>query len=558
MRPSSNNKQFFFVNNSESSIRLSKCPPQEKAAVQSYVQTGRKRPRNARRAEVTSRRFSSPRRFPETSATNISRRASSNSDRAGERGSAVTLGKHSSNLDTVHNGVLPDVPLVLAPLTYQTILSKRDPFNAASVPIDQSVAGLLHYYMYHYHPSLWPNELVLLRHGVYTFPDSVLDLMKTAIANKLTMYCLLSASVCRLRFVDRLPSSLPTGIENNYIREALRLMKSYVATVNLQEENTIKQCLICMIYLSSAESYRGDLSAAKAHLVPAARLLEPLGGLTYVKDDNLKGQLAMADLALASVELQPCLFDCSYNPGPACTLKLTAGELHVSYATSTAASLLTVPDSFIPLDLKALIKELVESHSVKSRILTSSMPPERAIEVTHWISLRNMAIRNRLLAWRTTDPRMHALRVSMIMWSLLFNISGRIKTVKMMAPTLRSILVDIPANRWQHSADIRLWISLLGLYCAKEGSEESAWFMNECSRLYSASNLLATSRLGSTDMVDKLESFQLKFFYDIPIQNSQTRILSEKLQLSFPRHLPQNHLAEDEFRIQGTLHQLGD
>lgn len=536
MQTTSNSKQFFFVNNSESSIRLSKSLPHEKAAVQSYVQTGRKRHRKVKRSEFATRiaiPSTQSQQVCITDATrNDSQPASSSANKTDDATLSLTQKKYGSNSALGEDGNLPDVPLILAPLTYQTLLSKRDPFDAASVPINQSVAGLLHYYMYHYHPSLWPNELVLLRDGVYTFPDSVLNIMKTAIANKLTMYCLLSATICRLQFVDQLPFPIAAGIENYYIGEALQLMSSYIATTKLQNASEIKQCVICMIYLSSAESYRGDSFAAKAHLVPAARILEPWGGLTYLEDGNLKGQLAMADLALACVHLEPSLFDCSYNPGPANTLHLTAGELHISYASSTASSLVDRHDSFVPQDLQVLIEELVESHSVKSQIVTSSMQPARAIEVTHWISLRNMAIRNRLLALRMTDPRIHALRVAMIMWSLLFNISGRIKTVKTMAPMLQSILIGIPAPDWTKDTDIRLWLLLLGFYCAKEGSEESLWFVNECRSLTSACGISTTSSGYSSSIVGQLETFQLQFFYDVPVQNSQTRNLAEKLQLT--------------------------
>ena len=89
----------------------------------------------------------------------------------------------------------------------------------------------------------------------------------------------------------------------------------------------LRQRLICIVFLIAAEAYRDEISAAETHLRAAVGLLERKGGLMWIQDENLRGQLAMGDLYLACVKLEPCLFNCDYDPGLASTLGLWEGEL---------------------------------------------------------------------------------------------------------------------------------------------------------------------------------------------------------------------------------------
>ncbi|OAL24021.1 hypothetical protein AYO20_10766 [Fonsecaea nubica] len=426
--------------------------------------------------------------------------------------------------------------------TSETILHRADPFDAASVRIDNAVAGLLHYYVYFYHPTLWPNEMTVLRQGVYTFQSAVNRIMRTVVEDSLTMYCLLSASASRLQFIDRLPSTAVAGKDDYYMRNALRLLRSRIETQPIQTYEQLRQLLICIVFLTSAECYRDDVAAATTHLQAAVDLLERNGGLMSIHDENLRGQLAMSDLYLACIRLKPCLFECDYDPGPASALCLGDHELSPVQSENSASFLLDRDTSIVPLALRTVIEQLVESHDVKSRLQTSSMSPSRALQVTHWITTRNMAIRNRLLALTTHDPRAHALRTAIIMWTLLaMNVTGRAKTVKVMAPMLKDILTQIPTTSpgWVGAQDIRLWILIVGFSCADEGSPVAEWFAAQCcafARSWSWSLGPTNSSLCRLDeglVTERLETFQRRgFFYDAHVQSPRTRKLARAISAS--------------------------
>lgn len=517
------------MNKSEKSLYLSKSLPQEKSAIQRHVQTDRKRSRNPKYPKVLTTADPSSESTDESSASQESSPSSQHISDSIERlestglphhSRTVTQNRHSHARKVTHRGD--------ASLDRHSSLYRHDPFDSGSVPINEAVAGLLHYYMFYYHPSQWPNEMVMMRKGVYIFKGGVLSVVRTAIADRLAMYCLLGAAACRLQFVDRHPCPLIAGRENYYIREALQLMSQYIAGSNFDDEDQLRQFLACIIFLNSAEAYRGDMSAARTHLKAAVQVLNGRGGLASVKDEHLQGQLAMADLFLGCVKLETCLFNCTYDPGPAEDLRLSDSELQTPCTIGTASSLLTRNDNFIPPKLTAIVQELLETHTVKNRIATSSMSPTRATQVMHWITMRNMAIRNRLLAFKTTDARNHALRIALIMWSLLtMTVTGRAKTVKIMAPDLKRCLSENPACQWLGNEDAQLWILIVGFCCATEGSEALAWFRSECCNLSCCWVSLDPEITTASYVSRQLEVFQCNFLFDLQVQRTSTHTLAQ-------------------------------
>jgi len=428
-----------------------------------------------------------------------------------------------------HIRVQQSQPLCGTSPTDQIVLSKIDSFETGSIKLDKTVANLLHYYVYFYHPTIWPNEMAVLRHGCYVFEGAVNNIMSTVMEDKLVMYCLLSAAASRFQFVDRLPSAEVTGKEGYYVQNALRLLRSRVGPATLQTSDELRRLLICIMFLTSAEAYRDQVLAAKTHLEAAVVLLKEKGGLQYVRDENLRGQLAMADLYLACIKLEPCLFDCAYDPGSASVLDIVDGELDQLECTVLGTSFLDRDLNILPSELSKLIEQVRETYSIRTRLRTSSMAASRVMEVTHWITTRNMAIRHRLLAFKTHDSRVHAVRVAMIMWTLLsMNVTGRTKTVKHMAVTLRLILAQISDLNWIDGLDIYLWILLVGFACAAEGSEVSVWYAEQGYCLGS-SLIPGCLEQGLVDEIAmQLEGFQLGFFFDPLVQQPRTRKLAQR------------------------------
>lgn len=581
--------QFYFINKSGKSTHLSQSSSTEKAAIQSHVQTGRRRSRRGRSVSFAAYARDKSNKGPENTSANASISASKpNSSNLGQQvNPPIKFGqeqhppkpKHQGGTGRLHNQHHPiklatpntsnarilfvhsrpnssqkdreledarrrahaareahrkrrahsDIP---SP-TSQAHLSKVDPFDTASVRVDNTVAGLLHYYVHFYHPTIWPNEMAVLRHGLYTFQGAVNHIVRMAIEDKLAMYCLLSASASRLQFIDRLPCPQVTGKEHYYLHNALQLLRSRIDTSVPQASEQLRQLLIFIVFLTSAEAYRDEISAAKTHLRAAVGLLKQKGGLMYVQDENLRGQLAMSDLYLACVELEPCLFDCDYDPGPVSALCLQEGELDPLCDDVTGNRWLNRDINILPLNLRVLIEQVIESYSVKARLQTFLMSASRVMEITHWISKRNMAIRHRLLALTTNNLNVHALRVSIIMWTLLtMNVTGRTKTVKVMAPMLRSILAGIPPSGWDGNKDIHFWILVVGFSCAVDGSEDSAWFVSQCCRFSSWQRPLGPAKATQNwdeSLAERLENFQRGFFFDAEVQRVRTKRLALQL-----------------------------
>jgi len=578
--------RFYFINKSENSTHLSQSSSTEQAAIQSHVQRGRRRSRRGKSVSFAAYAHFKSNKGPENSSTNtaISVSKPSSSHPVQQVNSSVKFAqekhppqpKHQGETEPLRNQYHPTklttpntsnarilfvysrpnrsqrdreledarrkahaareahrkrrARLCIPSPTSQSHLCKVDPFNTASVRVDNTVAGLLHYYIYYYHPTLWPNEMTVLRHGLYTFQGAVNHIIRMAIEDKLAMYCLLSASASRLQFIDRLPCPKVTGKEGYYLQNALRLLRSRIDASVPQASEQLRQLLICIVFLASAEAYRDEISAAKTHLRAAVGLLERKGGLMYIHDENLRGQLAMSDLYLACVKLEPCLFNCDYDPGPASALGLQEEELNPLWDEATANYLLNSDIHILPLNLRVLIEQVLESYSIKVRLQTSSMSASRAMEITHWITKRNMAIRHRLLALKTNDLNVHALRVSIIMWTLLtMNVTGRTKTVKVMAPMLRSILAGIPPSNGFSNKDINFWILLVGFSCTVEGSEDSAWYAKQCCRFSNWQRPADATQDWDESLAERLENFQRGFFFNAQVQRARTKRLALQL-----------------------------
>jgi hypothetical protein len=394
-------------------------------------------------------------------------------------------------------------------------LARHDPFHATAVDFDSTVSGLLYYYVHYYHPSLWPNEMAVLKAGMYTFHEAVRCLLQTVVANKMMMYCLLSAASCRMRYIDRLPSQDVSRQEEHYISSALSLMAQSITHIDL------RHALACIVFMVSADSYRSEYAAAKVHLEAAHALLEPLGGITAIDDEFLTGQLAMGDLFLACVRLEPCIFDCGYNPGVADTLHLSEVELSPYQPMVTR---------FSPKGRLAIpISQLTEAYSIRERLQIAHMSPSRAMQATRWITKRCMAIRHDLLTMRLTGAD-DALRIALIMWSLLsMNVTGRTKTVKLMAPALKSAIIR--TDFWPN-LDLKLWILLLGFQCGQEGSTTAKWCVGQLRTLYGPlvapeSSAMSEDRLA--DLTISMVTFQQGYLYDNVIQWPRTQRLASLL-----------------------------
>lgn len=462
---------FFFVNKSAASTHLSRSSADERSHLQRHVHAHCPRPGNKRLASG-----------PVSHETDVR---------------TPPVPKTRTAMKQLNSSFVP------GPASLTVVV--QEPFNAASVPLDGNVTGLMHYYVFYFHPAIWLNEMSLLRQGVYAFHDAVTLVFQTAVSNQMIMYCLLSAAACRLQYVDRLSSQVP-GQEDQYIHQAVSLMAKNVKTTDLH------QLLVCVMFMSLAESYRDGVDAACMHLRAAHGLLQP-HGLPAVRSEALQGQLAMDDWHLACVKLESCLFECSYDPGPASILTLREDELLARQPIADALLARRSP-------LIKSIRQLAEIYSVRCRINITEMSADRALAVLRWITKRTMTNRRHLLSLELEGVE-HALRVTLIMWSLpTMNVTGRAKTVKITAPKLRTALSGA------EEGDTRTWILLVGAQCAEHGSAAEIWFRHELYNHYSQSR---NSERSGTSLVDELIAFQKRYFFDEAVQRPRTMRLASTL-----------------------------
>jgi len=208
--------------------------------------------------------------------------------------------------------------------------------------------------------------------------------------------------------------------------------------------------------------------------------------------------------------------------------------------------------SSVSPEVKMLSSQIRETYILKRCLDTILMSPERALQTTHWITKRNMAIRNRLLSGfshssttaasasvfpspYTAHERRNQLiervvRAALIMYTLLsMNITGRVKTVKVMARHLERLfaplLVDTNSLAAQSSETavasdhgLLLWIVVIGYSCAQDNSDTEQWFAQQ----YQALNI----NVGCAEL-DQLEGMQSTFFYHVQIQRPRLQKLTE-------------------------------
>lgn len=363
----------------------------------------------------------------------------------------------------------------------------------------------------------------------HAFRSSVLPIVHTALEDELTMYCLLTAAVCRVRHHDRL--HYPASTEDYFMSEALRLLQELINAVESKNSSASDRLIHSIMFLGIAESFRRNYAAARTHL---GALLGLLGsdGITQLQDRSVQEQLLLVDLVDSSIFLEPCRFNGHYDPGPATILALTERDLNnFTESEALGSTLLAKNASILPPALKGLVLQILESYYVKCRLKTSLISRSRGFEITHWVTRRNRAVWKRLLAFVTSERKIQALKAALVMWNLLcMTLTARMRTTKEMASNLKSSMDQIPANDWTGDEDVRLWVLLVGFHCAEEESETDGWFAEQIRRVQGLKrNIIGTTPAPGESLLEVLVNFQRRFLFHDPVQTPRTEKLVEWL-----------------------------
>jgi hypothetical protein len=345
-----------------------------------------------------------------------------------------------------------------------------DPFSSASVPIDNVSHGLLQYFR-HY-STQFPNN--------FTFTPHIAGVFDQAVRDELMMNCILSAAASRFRYMqgDTSPSDFAERALS-WTQRSLRLLQIRLHRDLPVTTASVEPLVDCVLYLAAAALYRGDEASAGIHVGAAVRVVELSGGLGVLEDPRVVIRLLGLDDVLACRGLRACSFACTYDPG----LLLPCGEydcradpeLTDSRSGGHSISIGTA----LPKTLRDLIPQIVECDRLQDAPGSTGgeLSSHELLISIHRQKLRGLAVRNRLLSFSGTDLTTRALKLVLIIWTLLPpNDPRQAKNAGVVAGHLMQILSDSSADDWAGSDEVELWCLLVGFFGGSIGGGGHVWF----------------------------------------------------------------------------------
>jgi len=155
----------------------------------------------------------------------------------------------------------------------------------------------------------------------------------------------------------------------------------------------------------------------------------------------------------------------------------------------------------------------------------------------------------------TAEQLDRALRIVLIQFTLLsMNITGRIKTVKIMSRHLQKFLAPLLLDRKglaDEQTELLLWLTVIGYSCAQDGTENEEWFADRCGKLIDDCRLAQDPRShshASSDaeetLLGRLERVQQRYFYHEAVQRPRLKKLIDGTLTRSPEKLGDGILAQ--------------
>ena len=450
-----------------------------------------------------------------------------------------------ADIEIVHeegSGSVPDdrFPIVDDRSLYdpciRTISCRLDPFDSVSVHVDESIRGLLEYFVYY--SSSFPNTWTYCPSSLHHAPSGpkidVRGVVDAALEDDLMMNCVLSAAASRSYYIDDVQLSRWRDVEASATQQALRALQSRIDESSEQPQVLSERLVSSILHLGGAAFYRSDYSTARAHSNAAVMIAELAGGVTTLGDPYIQGRLLSLDDLLSCIELTPCSAERSYDPGPSIHGRHRLADLRSTSEESTAGSGLL--DAGVPLSAswKHLVLQILDCYKVQVQLGRSeSRSSPQTLSVSHWLTMRTLAIRSRLLALAPSDGRTNALRVALILWTLLprkGNVKRYAKVVQTITPKLKTIMDQVLIDDWADSHEIRLWFLLMGYFCAVNSSDTQAWFAAEIRDALLMDGQAVWIGRRDADVFESLVAFQKRFFFHEPLLGPVTKELAAWLE----------------------------
>lgn len=459
------------------------------------------------------------------------------SSQAGPEAGATDVAPTSPARTSAREGRAPSEALTASTLgsrTAQSLSWMADPFNSAPIAVDSTVHTLMQYFIYHYHENgNWVYETGWLPPDRANFRRHVTQKADLAFHDEFAMLCTLSAAATRIRTRDGVRSAEIQRQRELSLYKATRMLQGRIDGVAQLSAQSAADLTNCIGMLGCAELFNNQVTAARVHVSGIAALVESLGGIAAVVDDYTRGAVLALDMLLACQTLQPCLMSGYIDPGPFRN-DLALRDLQLSSSLDeklTGSALLNTPNRHVPEPTKDLVRALIEVREVSVTLETApDWPRETARKVRRWIRLRTAATRVTLLAIASSDPVVEAVRVALIMQTLLRDLDRtRGGLVKRMAQRLRQILASCSGTDWRACKDVKLWVLLMGYSCAGDGTEEKHWFFAAVLREWTTMNGDLSEHEDSGAILDKLLESQSRFFFHEQAQRASMEQLARLL-----------------------------
>jgi hypothetical protein len=383
---------------------------------------------------------------------------------------------------------------------------KMDPFGTAAVPVDATVRGLVRYFAYY--SSNYPNN--------FTFAPHVRKFLAHALQDALLIHCVLSAAASRVQYVEGLAITCFKERELFSTQQSVKLLQREIQGCRTQSHASRERLVNCMLYLGAGAIYRQDLQTAKIHINAAVELVELIGGVTTLQDPQVLVRVISLDDLLACIDLTPCKIKPNYDPGGLPMLGL-CGKTRTRHVDPLPIGFVATDQSVLAPALRPLVLDVIECHQIKCSLETSgSILSSEALIQRQELKLRTLATRNRLLAFCTSDSRIEAVRLSLIMCTLLPPSDVRqIRTAQGIAHRLKRSLehqLDLDL-KCKGSERIKFWCLLIGYYCGKPGDTVRQWFASQIRQIIDREGASIGVRLGP-EVLSDLIAFQEEFLFE--------------------------------------------
>ena len=170
----------------------------------------------------------------------------------------------------------------------------------------------------------------------------------------------------------------------------------------------------------------------------------------------------------------------------------------------------------IPTELRWIIMDMAVCLCVLQDKTPENGSKDAPAEILHWLHLRNLAIRHRLMSLEFEDQRSRALRLALLIWDLLvYTVAGRKRTAKVVAAQLRDCLTAVPTGAWMHHEQVYLWVLSVGAMSTTEGSELNTWYVRET---VSAMKVVEDAQNLDITSFEDFTSLEFKFLYHEYVQ----------------------------------------